>query len=437
MYLSRRFYLISLLAILLLLCGYVLPVFFVAGKWMVAAVAVAMCVDFRLLLRKKEGLDATRRCALRFSNGDDNPVRIEVESRFMYPVHVDVTDEIPDVFQRRNVLFAVDLAPGVHKEILYQLRPVKRGTYRFGHIRLFVTTRIGLAVRRFTCGQPVDVKVYPSFLMLHQYELMAISNNLTELGIKRIRRIGHHTEFEHIKEYVKGDDYRTINWKASARRHQLMANTYQDERSQQIYSVIDKGRIMQSAFRGMTLLDYSINASLVLSFVAIHKEDKAGLITFADDFETFVPASKHSGQMQLILESLYRQQTTFGESDYSSLYVHLDKYINKRSLLLVYTNFDSIIGMERQLTYLQQLARRHVVLVIFFENDELKSFAARPPRTNEGYFQQVIAEKFIFEKQHVTTILRRHGVYSLLTTPDRLSVDVINRYLEMKAKHLL
>jgi uncharacterized protein (DUF58 family) len=410
---------------------------FLVGKVCVFTLIAVLIFDGWLLWKDREAIDAKRKCSLRFSNGDENLVRVSVENRYMYPVHIDVIDEIPDIFQRRDILFPVDLSSGAYKEILYKLRPTKRGEYAFGQIRLFVSTKVGLLIRRYTCGEPITVKVYPSYLMLHQYELMAISNNLTELGIKRIRRIGHHTEFEHIKEYVKGDDYRTINWKASARRHQLMVNTYQDERSQQVYSIIDKGRIMQYAFKGMTLLDYSINAALVLSFVAIHREDKAGIITFAEDFETFVPASKQAGQMQVILESLYRQQTTFGESDYSSLYVHLNKYINKRSLLLIYTNFDNIIGMERQLNYMQQLARQHVVLAIFFENEELKNFAARKPQTTEDYFQQVIAEKFIYEKQYVTTVLRQHGVYSLLTTPDNLSVDVINKYLEMKAKHLL
>lgn len=424
-------------AIALLAAGYELEVCFAAGKALAAVIAAALAVDVWLLWKEKEGVEAARTCPPRFSNGDDNPVSIAVENRYPYPVRVSVTDEIPAVFQRRDILFHLELPPGARQTIHYRLRPVRRGEYLFGRVRVFVATRLGLAERRFTCAQPVTVKVYPSYLMLHRYELLAISNNLTDPGIKRIRRVGHHSEFEHIKEYVKGDDYRTVNWKASARRHQLMVNTYRDERSQQIYCVIDKGRVMQSAFRGMTLLDYAINASLVLSFVAIRREDQAGLITFAEDFETFLPASRQPGQMQRILESLYRQQTSFGESDYSSLCVHVNKHVGKRSLLLLYTNFDSIIGMERQLNYLRQLAQRHVVLAIFFENDELKASAARPPRTSEDYFQQVIAEKFIFEKQHVTTHLRRHGIYSLLTSPDRLPVDVINKYLEMKARKIM
>ncbi|MDR1745947.1 MAG: DUF58 domain-containing protein [Tannerella sp.] len=437
MYLTRRFYLVNLLIILVLVCGYIIPVFFVAGKLAIGAFVVLTAFDGWLLWKKKDGLSAERTCAGRFSNGDENPVHLVVKNSYPYHIQIEVIDEIPDIFQRRDILFPLKIAPGGCREIVYQLRPVKRGEYGFGQIRLFASTYIGLVQRRFTYGQPVVIKVYPSYLMLHRYELMAMSNNLTELGIKQIRRIGHHTEFEHIKEYVKGDDYRVINWKATARRNQLMVNSYQDERSQQIYSVIDKGRVMQSAFNGMTLLDYAINAALVLSFVAIHKEDKAGLITFSSDFETFVPASKQTGQMQVILESLYRQQTAFGESDYSSLYVHLDKHVSKRSLLVIYTNFANIIGMERQLNYLQQLARQHVVLAVFFENTELKAFARRNPQNSEGYFRQVVAEKFIYEKQYVTTILRHHGVYSLLTTPDQLSIHVINRYLEMKAQHLL
>jgi uncharacterized protein (DUF58 family) len=437
MYLSNRFYAVACAIVFLFLCGYMFPACFAVGKYAVVLLVAATAADVWLLWRKAAGVDARRRCADRFSNGDDNRVVVEVENRCPYPLHVDVIDEIPVVFQRRDVLFKADLPPGAHREIVYHLRPARRGEYGFGRIRVFASTPVGLAVRRFTCDRPVTVKVYPSYLMLDRYEFLAIHNNLDELGIKRIRRLGHHAEFEQIREYVEGDDYRTINWKATARRSLLMVNTYQDERSQQIYNVIDKGRIMQSAFRGMTLLDYSINAALVLSYVAIKKEDKAGLATFSDRFETFVPASKQPGQIKLLMESLYRQQTDFGESDASSLCVHLNKLVGKRSLLLLYTNFDSIVGMERQLGYMQQLARQHVVIAVFFENDELNAFASRTPRTHEDYFRQIIAEKFIYEKQYVTTFLRRHGIHSLLTSPERLSVDVINKYLEMKARHLI
>ncbi|MDR2679454.1 MAG: DUF58 domain-containing protein, partial [Tannerella sp.] len=437
MFLTKRFYVAGLAVIALFVSGYFAPAVFTAGKAVLACLLLAAAADVILLWRRKKGADAERYCAPRFSNGDFNDVRLIVESTYPFPVNIDVIDEIPVVFQRRDILFRIKIKPGAREVIHYKLRPVKRGVYGFGRILLYVTTVSGLVSRRIKCAAAVDIAVYPSYVMLHRYEIMAIHNNLTELGLKKIRRIGHNTDFEYIKEYIKGDDYRTVNWKASARRHFPMVNIYRDERSQQIYSIIDKGRIMQNAFRGMTLLDYAINASLVLSFIAIRREDKAGLATFAEKFETFIPAGKQTGQMQLILDSLYRQQTTFGESDYSSLYVHINKFINKRSLLIIYTNFDTIIGMERQIEYLRQLARRHVVLVVFFEDTEMKSFAAARPTSIEEYYHQVITDKFIFEKHHVIVKLKQHGIYSLLTEPEKLSVNVINKYLEMKARGVI
>ena len=490
MFFTRRFFVVLAVVFVLYLASYAFPVCYEAARWLICILLHLSAIDgslglglrmerrrpktyvlpilyilsfsylvYRLITppiiivlvigtligwillwpstNRSETITARRSCSDRFSNGDENEVRITVENRLSIPVHVDIIDELPDIFQRRDVRFPVELKRGEKREIVYRLRPVRRGVYHFGRIRLFVTSPLGLVTTRVTDGQPQEVKVYPSYLMLNQYELLAAHHNLTELGIKRVRRLGHHTEFEHIKEYVRGDDYRTINWKASARRHQIMVNTYQDERSQQVYSVIDKGRIMQSAFRGMTLLDYAINASLVLSYVALRREDKVGLATFSNHFETFLPASQQAGQMQQLLESLYRQATDFGESDYSALSVHLNKHITKRSLLILYTNFDSVVGMERQLEALKYLSSRHVVLAVFFENASLTAFAERKPRHLSDYFDQTLADKFIAEKQHVVNLLQRHGIYALLTAPERLSVDVINRYLEMKARHVI
>lgn len=436
MYLTRRFYVIALVIILLLSGGFMWGSLFLMGQIALILFALVVVIDAWMLYYQK-GILADRTCSDRFSNGDENLVKLRVESTYPYRVNLRVVDEIPVIFQQRNIDFHLMLNQGQGKSITYKLYPQRRGTYSFGYIRVFANTPIGLIARRFTCGTEKSVKVYPSYLMLHRYELMAMSNNLTELGIKKIRRIGHHTEFEQIKEYVKGDDYRTINWKASARRHTLMVNVYQDERSQQVYNIIDKGRVMQRAFRGMTLLDYAINASLVLSYVAIHKDDKAGLATFNERFDTFIPASKQAGQMQALLEGLYKQETSFGETDFSSLCVHLGKHINKCSFLVLYTDFDTLGSLNRQLAYLQQLSRQHRLLVVFFEDEELKKLISSSPGNTEEYYQQVIAEKFAYEKRLIVATLKQHGIYSLLTTPENLSIDVINKYLEMKSRQLL
>jgi uncharacterized protein (DUF58 family) len=282
------------------------------------------------------------------------------------------------------------------------------------------------------------VPVYPSYIQMRKYELMAISNRLTESGIKKIRRIGHNMEFELIKEYVSGDDFRTINWKATARKSHLMVNHFQDERSQQVYSIIDKGRVMQMPFNGLSLLDYAINASLVISNIAIKKSDKAGILTFQDRVGTTLTASRQNNQMAQILEVLYNQKTAYRESDFSALYAHVRRKITQRSLLLIFTNFESIYGLHRQLPYLKRLSSQHLVVVIFFENTEMTSLLHEPADADlRKIYYKAIAEKFSYDKKLIVKELAKNGIQAMLTTPEHLTVNTINKYLELKARGMI
>lgn len=431
MYLTPRFYVLLAVLVLLIGLGFAVPLMFFVGRCLLCALFVLFLLD-AVLLYGKRGVLAWRTMSERFSNGDDNEVDIRVESQYPFSLNLQIIDEIPAVFQCRDVLFKLRLQKKEGKNVKYSLCPTSRGVYSFGHIRIFAQSPVGLVQRSFTMGEPKEVKVYPSYLMLTHYELLAINNRLTDLGIKRIRRVGNHTEFEQIKDYVVGDDFRRINWRATARASKLMTNVYQDERSQQVFNVIDKGRVMQQAFRGMTYLDYAINASLVLSYIAMRKDDKAGIATFSDKFEDFVSPSARSGHMQQILETLYRQQTQFAESDYSALVAHFNQCVSKRSLVVLYTNFANKVSMERQLPYLIQLNRRHRLLVVFFVDNELKDYIATRPDNDEEYYRHVIAEQFAYEQRLIVSSLKNHGILALLTTPENLSVDVINKYLELK-----
>lgn len=428
---TPRFFVLLAVLVLLIGLGFAVPLMFFVGRWLLGALFVLLLLD-AVLLYGKRGVQVWRTMSERFSNGDDNEVDIRVESQYPFPLNLQIIDEIPAVFQRRDVLFKLRLQKEEGKNVKYLLRPTSRGVYSFGYISIFARSPVGLIQRRFTMGEPKEVKVYPSYLMLTHYELLAINNRLTDLGIKRIRRVGNHTEFEQIKDYVVGDDFRRINWRATARASKLMTNVYQDEHSQQVFNVIDKGRVMQQAFRGMTYLDYAINASLVLSYIAMRKDDKAGIATFSDKFEDFVAPSARSGHMQQILETLYRQQTQFAESDYSALVAHFNQCVSKRSLVVLYTNFANKVSMERQLPYLVQLNRRHRLLVVFFVDNELKDYIATRPDNDEEYYRHVIAEQFAYEQRLVVSSLKNHGILALLTTPESLSVDVINKYLELK-----
>jgi uncharacterized protein (DUF58 family) len=393
--------------------------------------------DGLLLFRVRKGLRAHRFTPEKLSNGDENEIRIFTENFYPFKASLEIIDEIPHQFQRRDLTFHINLPSGENKTIAYYLRPVKRGEYAFGSVNIFVKTPLSILQRRFRFSADALVPVYPSYIQMRKYELLAISNQLTETGIKKIRRIGHNMEFELIKEYVPGDDFRSINWKATARKSQLMVNHYQDERSQQVYSLIDKGRVMQMPFNGMSLLDYAINASLVISNIAVKKSDKAGLVTFQDNIGTMVPASRKNNQMATILEVLYNQKTGYRESDFSTVYNHVRRKITQRSLLLLFTNFESLYGLQRQLPFFKSMAQQHLLVVIFFENTELKSLCETPAKELKEIYYKGIAEKFAYDKKLIVKELQKHGIQSILTAPEHLTVNTINKYLELKARGMI
>jgi uncharacterized protein (DUF58 family) len=393
--------------------------------------------DIILLFRTRRGLHGYRLTPEKLSNGDENEIRIHLENFYTFPVSLNIVDEIPHQFQRRDLSFKTMLNPGENKTIKYYLRPVKRGEYSFGAVNVFARSRIGFLDRRFRFSGDALIPVYPSYIQMRKYELMAISNRLTEAGIKKIRRIGQNMEFELIKEYVRGDDFRTINWKATARKNHPMVNHYQDERSQQVYSLIDKGRVMQMPFNGLSLLDYAINATLVISNIAIKKSDKAGLLTFQDKIGSMVAAGKQSKQMSHIMEVLYNQKTAYRETDFSALHNHVRRKITQRSLLLLFTNFESIYSLQRQLPYLQSINNQHLLVVIFFENTEMRSLLTKPAEDLQEIYYKAIAEKFSYDKRLIVKELNRHGIQAMLTPPEHLTVNTINKYLELKSRGMI
>jgi uncharacterized protein (DUF58 family) len=398
------------------------------------ALLALLIADLFILYRLSDGVFAKRLAPERLSNSDENELSIYIENRYSFRINTGIIDEIPAQFQKRDIWFATTLAPGERKQINYILRPTRRGEYEFGFIRVFVRSAIGLVSKRYNFEQAETLPVYPSFLQMRKYELMAISNRLTEIGIKKIRRIGHSMEFEQVKSYVPGDDYRTINWKATARRGDLMVNSYTDEKSQHVYCIIDKSRAMRMPFEGLSLLDYAINASLVLSNVALLKEDKAGLITVGEKIGSIVPADKNYAQLNKIMEVLYKEKTRYLETNMEALYVTTRRVLKQRSLVVFFTNYESLSALQRQLPFLRRIAKFHLLLVVFFENTELKTLSEQPAKDVEGIYIKTIAEKFAYDKKLMVKELASHGIQSILTSPQNLTINTVNRYLEIKAK---
>ncbi|WP_316735315.1 DUF58 domain-containing protein [Pedobacter aquatilis] len=397
-------------------------------------VFILLVLDIVILYRLNNGIDAHRITSKRLSNGDENPIQIQVKNKYGFGVKLRVIDEVPFQFQLRDKDFRLNLNSGDIKSIHYNLRPTKRGEYDFGFIRVYTGSVIGLVSRRFNFDGSKLLPVYPSFINLGQYELMAASQHLTEFGIKKIRKIGQSTEFDQIKNYVGGDDIRTINWKATARKSSLMVNTYTDERSQNIYCIIDKSRVMRMPFEGLSLLDYAINATVALSKVAMIKQDKAGIITLSEKIGTIVPAERKSTQLSHIMQVLYKEKTRYLESNMEALYSTVRSLIKQRSLVVFFTNFESLSALQRQMPYLKRISKYHLLLVVFFENTELRGLSSEPAKDVEGIYHKTIAEKFIYEKKLMVKELNRYGILSILTPPQKLTINVINQYLALKAQ---
>lgn len=436
-YLSPRFFIAIGIAVTLFIFSYFYTQLLFISQLIFISIIFLSIVDSIILFINNKAIYAYRQTPQRLSNGDDNEIQIFVTNHYAFKIVLIIIDELPFNFQIRDEQFKCEINPAATKVINYNLKPVKRGEYNFGYTNIFVSSPIGFVQRRFKFEGEKIIPVYPSYLQMRKYELLAISDRLTEAGIKKIRRIGHSQEFEQIKEYVRGDDYRTINWKATARKANLMVNSFEDEKSQQVYSVIDIGRVMKMPFDGMSLLDYAINSALVISNIALYKHDKAGLITFSNNVNKLLPAQRESKQMLKILDTLYKQKTDFLESDFEQLAAAIVGKINHRSLILLYTNFETLTALKRQLQYIRRIAASHLVVIIFFVNTSLQEIINKPANSVEEIYNKTIAEKFNFEKKQIVKELARYSVHSILTEPENLTVNTINKYLELKARGLI
>lgn len=437
LFLTTRFFLALGFCIILFIFSFFFPVLLQLPLVVLLSLAALIFFDYIFLFIAGKAPSAKRIMPERLSNGDENKIELQIKNYMPFVVDMEIIDELPVQFQKRDWVLIHRFKANEQKNIVYTLRPIERGEYNFGRILLYVKSLLGLLMRRHAIPAQEKVGVFPSFVQLRKYELLSQTTIQSEQGNKRMRKIGHSMEFEQIKEYVQGDDIRTINWKATGRKGSLMVNNYADEKSQQVYCIIDKGRLMKMPFAGLTLLDYAINSTLVLSSVCLQKQDRIGVMTFANKMGSLIAADRKPIQRENILQLLYNQETAFLESDYEMLYMQIRNNIKHRSLLVLYTNFESLSGLRRQLPYLRSIAKHHLLIVIFFENTELYQLSKLAAQNIEEVYIKTIAEKFEFEKRLIVKELQKHGILSILTAPDKLTINAVNKYLELKARRAL
>lgn len=436
LFVTQRFYVVMGSCVV----AYLFSFFFTVLHGFVNALFLFSCilflVDYIFLFVGFKPPVAKRTVADRLSNGEKNYVTIVITNQMPFTIDVQVIDEVPEQMQERNLIIRKKLTSKKTVEIKYTLTPFERGNYEFGNIIIYFKSRLGFLQKREIIKATETVKVYPSFINLGKYQLMAQAL-INEHGNKRMRKIGQSMEFEQIKDYAGGDDIRTINWKATARKGTLMVNNYTDEKSQQVFCIIDKGRLMKMPFYGLSLLDYAINATLALTNICLQKQDKIGLISFSNKMGSVIAADKKPIQRENIMQVLYKEKTAFLESDYEMLYMQIRNKIKQRSLLILFTNFESINGLQRQLSYLRSIAKHHLLLVVFFENTELTKLSVAKANNVEDVYVKTIADKLAYEKRLVVKELLKYGILSLISSPQNLTVNTINKYLELKTKQIL
>ncbi len=437
LYLSNRLFTIGAGLVTLFALSFVLPFLFIVTQALLIIYIAFILVDIVLLFQKNVVITCKRVMPNVMSLGYDNKIILDLKNDSPLNLQIKLIDEQPVQFQDRDFEMNFMLDAAAKKKLSYEVRPLNRGEYWFDNVNIFAQSFLGLVERKIQFPLKEMVAVYPSIIEMKKYELYGSAQTARFHGIKKIRKIGHSYEFEQIKDYTRGDDIRSINWKATSHQNKLMVNQYQDEKSQQIYSIIDKSRSMRMPFNGLSLLDYAINTSLVISNVALQKQDKAGLLTFSDRIGSTIKATNNRSQLRKILGALYNEKERNLESNYELLFMALRNMVRQRSLLFLYTNFESLYALERVLPVLRKINRTHLLVVMFYENTEISDYTMHSAENVEEIYQTTIARKFVFEKQQILQELRRYGIQCIMCKPENLSISVVNKYLELKARGMI
>ncbi len=437
LFLTNRFFYVMACIIVITMLSYAFPFLLAVAKTSFVLFLILSVIDAILLYNRTVVIEVKRETPSVLSLGDNNLITLSLVNKSLIKIWIDLIDELPEQFQERNFIIPLVLTPNMPIQKTYELRPLTRGEYVFGKINIYLTTNLGIIKRRISTSSESIVPVYPSIIQMKKYELKTFARTATEYGVKKVRRIGHSYEFEHIKQYIRGDDYRSINWKATGRRAQLMVNQYEDEKSQQVYCLIDKSRVMHMPFHGLSLFDYAVNASLVISNIVLGKQDKAGLITFAETPKAIIKADRSKIQLKKILEALYNEKEGSVEANYESLYMAVRNSVNGRSLLFLYTNFESTYALQRVLPQLRKLNDQHLLVVVFFENTEVNTRTSYTVETLQDIYTQITAEQYALTKVQITQQLKQLGIFSILTRPENLTVSTINKYLELKSRGMI
>lgn len=443
--LTLRFYALALVCPALLLLTVLMP--FLTPIALVYGLGLAVLA---WLDRRSAGTSAQFRVERdhdqKLSLGVPNRIAIRVASRAQRPMILTVRDEPPDLFVGSDsATLQQALAPGETHTLDYYVRPLQRGDFAFGDLNVRWEGPLKFYTRQAVISAREGVQVYPNLHDIRAYDLLVRREQLAEMGLHNVRMRGEGTAFESLREYTPDDPYRSINWKATARRGKPISTDYEPERSQRVIAVLDVGRMMRSPIRvddpdgvswNMAKVDFVINSVLLFSYVATLKGDQVGLLVFADQVQQFIPPAAGRAHFQKLLEAMYALQSQPVEADYGRALGYLQVHHKKRALVVLFTDLSGARASEALLTHLPRLAPRHLPLLVTIRDPALDQEAGQRPDNSDAVYRRAVAEQLIDERRLLLDHLQRRGVLTLDVDASHLTMAVVNRYLELKARRL-
>jgi len=348
---------------------------------------------------------------------------------------------LPQSFVAEPDKFAIKIGGQSKTQFAYDFVCNKRGQSQLECVHLLVHSPLGLWRAFYQVPFESTVNVYPDMKQITEYDLLARTNRLSLLGMRRSRRIGQDNEFERLRDYSQDDNYKHIDWHATARRHKLTVRDFQANQSQRIIFMVDCGRMMTGTAGDISLLDHSLNAMLMLSYVALRKGDSVGMISFSDRVHNYTPAKSGVKHINRLLHATYNQHANYVESRYDDAFLYLKTHCLKRSLVILVTNLIDEINAHQIKQYLGSLTGRHLPLGVLLRDQEvfdaIDEFESVPRPSKKTIFEAAAATEVLTWRHQIIRDLKHQGVLAMDLFPEQLTSELVNQYLEIKARHLL
>lgn len=414
--------------------------FWPAQFWFVVAVdgvlATIALADLFTLPQLRQ-ISVERRVGRIASIRQKHTVTLLVTNHSRRALTVWIRDQVPEQCTAVPEQFVVRLAPRSRSVVHYDLKASRRGSFEMETIYLRVRSR--LAMWQAFMRQPAyaQIYIYPDMKQLAEYAVLARKNRLSLMGLRRTRRIGQDNEFERLRDFTRDDNYKHIDWRSTARRRKLTVKDFQTNQSQRIIFLMDCGRMMTNMSAELSLLDHALNAMLMMSFVALRQGDAVGLICFSDRVHTFVPLRGGAKQMNHLLHACFDRFPELVESRYDEAFLYLRTHCLKRSLVVLISNIIDEVNSHQLHQHLSALVGRHLPLGVLLRDHQLFDAADAPASAGPEIFRTAAAAEILTWRHQVLTDLEHEGVLVIDAYPEDLTAPLVNRYLEIKARHLL